>query len=267
MKNILVLVHDDAGQEARLQAALDLARALGGHLRCVDVAILPVAAGEFDAGIAEAALIEDERAREAENRMRIEVRLAREDVPWDWIDVIGDLAASVEKAAASADIVVLNRKLDSIPAPDMRGLVGEVLVGSDKVVVAVPEQARGFAAAGHAMIAWDGSAEAMKAVQTAMPLLGLAGTVTLVEIADGTIEVPAEEAAAYLSRHDVRPTVVRQRVASGSTADTLVREAGVERADYVLMGGFGHGRIGEAIFGGVSREMLTRSPVPLVMAH
>jgi hypothetical protein len=35
MKNVLLLVHDDLGQEARLQAALDIVRAIGGHLHCL----------------------------------------------------------------------------------------------------------------------------------------------------------------------------------------------------------------------------------------
>jgi hypothetical protein len=38
MKNILLLVHDDVGQEARLQVALDVTRALTGHLESLDVA-------------------------------------------------------------------------------------------------------------------------------------------------------------------------------------------------------------------------------------
>ena len=38
MKNVLVLIHDDAGQEARLQAALDVVRNLDGHLACLEVA-------------------------------------------------------------------------------------------------------------------------------------------------------------------------------------------------------------------------------------
>lgn len=35
MKNVLLLIHDDDGQEARLQVTLDLTRALDGHLTCV----------------------------------------------------------------------------------------------------------------------------------------------------------------------------------------------------------------------------------------
>src|SRR3546814_13462010 len=45
VKNILLLVHHDAGQEARLQAALDITRAVGGHLACIDVTPFPVVAG------------------------------------------------------------------------------------------------------------------------------------------------------------------------------------------------------------------------------
>lgn len=62
MKNVLLLVHEDAGQEARLQAALDLTRALRGHLTCLDGTCYPVAAGCFDPG-AEAAMLEEARAR------------------------------------------------------------------------------------------------------------------------------------------------------------------------------------------------------------
>ncbi len=47
MKNVLVLLHDDAGQEARFQCALDLTRAIDGHLTCVDVAMLPVAVEDY----------------------------------------------------------------------------------------------------------------------------------------------------------------------------------------------------------------------------
>ena len=56
MKTILVLLHDDGGQEARLQVALDLSRALDGHLICLDVTQLPImASGEtvFDSGQAQ----------------------------------------------------------------------------------------------------------------------------------------------------------------------------------------------------------------------
>ena len=110
-----------------------------------------------------------------------------------------------------SDLVVVSRQLEESPVPDMRAVASQVVTGSDRTVVAVPENARGFDAAGVAMIAWDGSEEAMKAVQAAMPLLQLARAVTIVEVGGGAIETPAEEAAAYLSRHDVKAVVIRRR--------------------------------------------------------
>jgi len=65
MKNILLLVHDDAGQEARFQAALDIGRAVEGHLSCLDVTVIPALVGADyvgDAGFG--TLLDDERERE-----------------------------------------------------------------------------------------------------------------------------------------------------------------------------------------------------------
>lgn len=83
MKNILLLVHDDEGQEARLQAALDLTRAIGGHLQCIDVTPFPVIAGDLYAGFGETAVMLDERDSEARNKTHITARLAKEDVSWN----------------------------------------------------------------------------------------------------------------------------------------------------------------------------------------
>ena len=74
MKNVLVLIHDDDGQEARLQTALDLTRALDGHLTCVDVADLVIMG---DRTVGGALVVLDTRAEEAVNRTRILDRQGR----------------------------------------------------------------------------------------------------------------------------------------------------------------------------------------------
>eukprot|EP01037_Dinobryon_pediforme_P037902 gene37902-45620_t len=99
MKTVLLLVHDDTGQESRLQAALDLTRALDGHLSCLDVAVPATVDGDYY-GIAAVALLEDERTREAENKTALVARLEREDVRWDWTDATGTLADAVIDAGA-----------------------------------------------------------------------------------------------------------------------------------------------------------------------
>ena len=267
MKNILLLVHDDAGQEARIQAALDIGRAIGGHVTCLDVAIIPALVGidyVGDAGFG--MLLADERDREAVNRATIEARFSREDVPWDWVDSAGDIAGCLTNASSLADLIVVNRQLDDFPLPDMRTAAGELVVQSGKPILAVPDSLRRMNLDG-AMIAWDGSAGSATALRAAVPLLKLASRVEILEIEDKSVRAPAEDAAAYLSRHDIHAVVCRLPRGGKTTADILLDRVSADDFGYVVMGGFGHRRFLEALFGGVTRAMLSKSPVPLFMAH
>jgi hypothetical protein len=82
MKNILCLVHDDPGQEARFQASLDIVRGVQGHLTCLDVTVPPSNVGVKYVGVAGGGmLLADEIRREDVNRVRLEARLKVEDVP------------------------------------------------------------------------------------------------------------------------------------------------------------------------------------------
>jgi len=265
MKAILLLVHEDEGQEARLQAALDVTRAIDGHLKCLDVAVMPVFVGDFYSGAGEAMLLADERRNEADNRARIEARLAHEDVPWDWTDTTGALAPALEEAATLADLIVVNRALD-FPVPDMRGVAGDLLIRSGKPILAVPQDSRGFDLRGHVLICWDGSPCATAAMRAAVPLLKLARTVMLFEIGEDGVSSSVEDAAEYLSRHDIH-AVIEHRRAGARKADLILDQIRQERADYVVMGGFSHLRLKEALFGGVTRTMLGKCPVPIFMAH
>lgn len=265
MKNILLLVHDDEGQEARLQAALDVTRALGGHLRCVDVTAFPVIAGELYAGFGETTVVVDERDSEARNKAGVSARLAKEDVSWDWVDTMGEIASCLLKEAALADLVVLNRQLDSYPLPDMRTIAGRVLINARVPVLAVPQDAKGFGVK-RALLAWDGHPSCIATMRACTALLALADEVEVLTIDDGSIVVEPSEAARYLSRHDVGASirVVQDRL---RPVDAMIEdEASQRKADYVIMGGYGRGRIMET-FGGVTRRMLTRAKLPLILGH
>ena len=267
MKNILVLVHDDDGQEARLQVALDVTRAVDGHLHCLDVTIFPLEISATDGGNTAAALLADEYGQECTNKARLEERLPHEDVPWDWVDACGSLTTCITDAASLADLIVVNRKLDSWPVPDMLNTAADLILRSRKPILAVPEDARGLNVCGHALVAWDGSQAATAAMRAAIPLLKFANAVTLLEIEDGAIETPAEEAAAYLSREDIHALIRREKAVKHSVADRLCAEARSGVFSYIVMGGYGHSRIREALFGGVTRQILSQSAVPVLLAH
>lgn len=263
MKNILLLVHDDRGQEARIQSALDLTRALGGHLHCVDLTILPsLIVDDYDGG-GGALLLEAERQREGDNKSRLQSRLAREDVPWDWEDVLGNLTTGVLDAAALADIIVLNSGLDCYPST--RDIVSQILVQVHKPILAVPEALNRLSLR-RALVAWDGHDSCAGTLRACAPLLALADEVEIFMVRDGEERRNPEEAAEYLSRHGVRASikVVDDGVRAPDAA--IEDECALWKPDYVLMGAYGKGRLREA-FGGVTKRMLGKATLPIVLSH
>lgn len=266
MKNVLLLVHDDPGQEARLQAALDLTRALSGHLICVDVTPLPLMADPVW-GVTSGTVVYDETAREATNLAKVQERLAHEDVAWSVDALRGDYTGCLGDALRFADIVVLNHLLVGAPVPDMGMIIGNLLDKHEVLAVAMPSEAQRFAAEAPALIAWDGSTTAMKAVRRAIPLLALAGSVTLLEVGPLPRDaLAAEEVASYLSRHGIKAEIQRVPNASSIAAE-ICRAAGRLGAGYCVMGAYGHSRLREALFGGVTRDMLGPGGPPLVLGH
>lgn len=263
MKNVLLLVHDDPGQEARLQAALDLTRALDGHLRCVDVTIIPPLLIDDYTGNGGALLLDDERQRESKNKAALESRLAHEDIAWDWIDITGDPAIAVLDAAALADIIVLNSGAEGFP--NMRDIASQIVLRGRKPILAVPDEQKQMRF-DRALVAWDGQASCAATLRACTPLLKLANAVELFMVRDNAERTDPSEAAEYLSRHDIHATVKlvddRMRI-----PDVVIEEESDEwKPDYIVMGAYGRGRLVE-MFGGVTKRMLGRSKWPLLLGH
>jgi nucleotide-binding universal stress UspA family protein len=267
MKNILVLIHDDAGQEARLQAALDLTRALDGHLICLDVVQLPVPVGDYVNESGQYAVLEYEREQEAANIARLRQRLKIDDVPFEIRQATGDFAESIERHAGLADLIVLNSRIADATSPHMLAVASHVLRKSYKPVVAIPEVSRGFDAAGNVLVAWDGSVPAMAALTNAVPLLQHAESVLLFEVKEMCSGTPIEEAAAYLSRHGIHPAVQVVEPRGRHTVELVQQAALGNGATYCVMGAYGHTSLREALSGGVTRQMLRTSTFPLFLAH
>jgi len=98
-----------------------------------------------------------------------------------------------------------------------------------------------------------------------------AEAVTIAEISDEESEVDAgrraDDVVRYLARHNVRvgPTVATHP--KGGVAYELIRIAKAEGADLIVAGAYGHSRLGEWVFGGVTRDLLASSPVCCLLAH
>lgn len=272
MTTILLHIHDDLGAESRLQAACDLARAAQAHVQCVQVTpMLEMLAAGVGDGLGYAPAVAAElHAIDATFRTRIEARFAQEDVAWDWHQMDGDSLPNLLAAARLADVIVA-----SLPEAGRSGIgdplpiAADLALGGRTPVLAVPVAARGFAVTGCALVAWDGSPPAAAALRAAVPWLKLAETVEIVTVGaeDGTVGFPATDAPEYLARHGIKARLHGWPRADRTTEGALRDAIAALRADWVVMGAFGHSRLRELIFGGVTRSLLRTAPVPLLLAH
>jgi nucleotide-binding universal stress UspA family protein len=114
-------------------------------------------------------------------------------------------------------------------------------------------------------IAWNGSAEAARAVASAMDFLRRAETVEAVAAdPDRASDVSLKELVTYLAWHGI--AVRQQPLGEAGHAGEAVAKA-VASADLVVMGAYSHSRLRQLILGGVTRYMLEHAPAALLMAH
>lgn len=275
VKSILLHVQNDASLDARLQSALALARACEAHLSCVHVTPIEayVAFDNFGGVFVMKDVIRTLDEEETRLRTKVEGQLRTEDVSWDYTQITGNAPSQIIRAAALADLVVTGR--DSHQS-DFKGpaiaLLGELLHRS-RTPLFIPGSGGGpVDPTGVAMIAWDGSYEACNAVRAAVGLLRIASEVRVVQVReeDRSEAFPSTKLLEYLSRHGIHADLqsVRSVGAKGeAVAGILLDHAGIIKADYIVMGGYNHSRIGEFLFGGVTRAVLSDCPFPLVMTH
>jgi nucleotide-binding universal stress UspA family protein len=110
-----------------------------------------------------------------------------------------------------------------------------------------------------------------RSLRDALPFLKRAEAVTIVEISDEESEVDARRRAGdvvrYLARHKVQAGATIAAHPKGGVADELIGLARAEGADLIVAGAYGYSRLGEWVFGGVTRDLLASSPVCCLLAH
>lgn len=267
MRNILLLIHDDEGQEARFQAALDVARAIDGHVTCLDLTIIPEFVGDYAPLGGTGMLLAEDSALEAQHGQKMRARMEREDVPFDWVRKTGFLAQTIEARTGLTDLIVMSTDDAWELSPHMVHVIGDILVHTGKPVLAVPSAIRKVDVGGNVLVAWDGSEDAEAALAAAVPLLQCARSVEIFHVDDGSLVTSAEDAARYLSRHSIVSTIRSEPIGFDRVGEWLISEAETYRHDYIVMGGFGHARTLEAIFGGVTRKMLKECKIPMLLVH
>ncbi len=120
------------------------------------------------------------------------------------------------------------------------------------------------------MIASDGSVEALRAMRAAVELISDECEVRVVMVDPQPFKVgeePGADEATYLSRHGAKVTVDRIPSSGASVSEALAKHAKDQGAELLVMGGYGHSRLRERLFGGVTKSILNAPPIPVLLMH
>lgn len=230
----------------------------------------------FSGSLIPDALIEQEEAEfqaeadalEAEFRGALQGR-AR-DLYWRAKMEIGPLSEHIANEARCADLVITQFDAGgAFSHPSTHVDVGDLLMRVGRPVLVAPPGGNHLRFDG-AVVGWKETPESRRAVADALPFLKAAGRVTVAAVAaDADLETAqfrVDDVVAWLSRHGIAAESMAAP-SSGDEAGVLKQIARDKDADLIVAGAFGHSRLREWVFGGVTRDLLLHSDCFTILSH
>lgn len=286
LKNLLVPLTGQPTDRAALTAGLMIARNFDAHVDALFVRQHPAdAVPLLGEGMSGAMIDEIVRAAEAEGALLQEAaqRMFDETVTLagvpisasppaaagpsaSWREVTGRMEEVATLEGRLADLIVFPHCADD-PQGRLMAAVETALIDSGRPILLAPpvlpvEIGR------HVAIAWNGGAEAARAVSGAMPFLHAAEAITVLTAETHATEAAAgERIAAYLSWHRLPTSVAVVHPGTDTVGHALMHTASARGCDLLVLGGYGHSRMREMIMGGVTRHMLSHAGLPVLLAH
>lgn len=273
--SLIVYVDDEADNIQRIEQAAALAKAHGAHLIGVSACApeTPVA-DAYGAGIllGEVLTEQHERAEKAlkgaEDRFREIATLA--GVSCEWRADVGDPTSLLIKHARAADVLIVGR--DAANASGWRAPhPADLAMRAGRSILIVPPNPARSVVGAPVLLAWTDSRESRLAAVAAIPMLREAESVRVLELCDPEdmdgARLRTADVVAWLTRHGVKAEAEARAYDDRSSGRRLLDCAAEMKAGAIVSGAWGHARMRQWIFGGVTQTLITESPVALLLAH
>lgn len=273
MRNILVHAAEDTRCVDRIGLACDLAASDGSTVTGLFVRPYPIIVPAMPPGGA-VTVVEDlrevydiaaKRTKEAFTKLT-----NAKGVSAEWREDQGEADECLSFQARYADLIIVGQWSPDDPAdPGTVDLAGAVALSAGRPVVAVPYTGAVSSDWKRIMVAWDSSRAAARALHDAMDFLIAANHVDVVCVDpdDSAGRDPGADIAAHLAHHGVKAEAHRLSRGSLTTADTLISATSDMSSDLLVMGAYGHARLTQIVFGGVTRNVLRQMPIPVLLSH
>jgi nucleotide-binding universal stress UspA family protein len=245
LKDVVVYLDSSPARLAQVELAFDIAQANESHVTVVS----SISGSDPD----------DLRELFADGASSLQVAAT-------WLGSDQGAQADPLLHARCADLLILGQPASKSSAAMISP--SAAVLGCGCPVVVVPFIGRGEHTGQRILAAFNGSREASRAINDALPLLSQAKAVTLLSVDPGESGISRLEAEkSHLECHAV--PVRTETISSGDVvvSDIILSRAADVGADLIVMGAYSHSRLREAIVGGVTRDLLRQMTVPIFMSH
>ncbi|WP_018237648.1 universal stress protein [Ensifer sp. BR816] len=258
-----------------LKVAADISDQVSAHLSAFIVGFAPQPTSRY-ATLAPAWFEQRERNLQAlgESAKTARDQLSKRGISFDVDSIYAEVAGvtyDIGERALYADLILLGPS--AFQDADLKQqIIDGGLFQSGRPVLLIPPACTPTLKPKTVLLAWDSRAQSAHAAREALELMANANSVhvTMVDPA-ATLRTsgdePGADVAAYLARHGIDVTVDTLPSASRTVVEVLQRHAVDVAADIIVMGAYGHSRLREVVFGGVTRSMLDEARLPVLMAR
>ncbi|MEO1017847.1 MAG: universal stress protein [Pseudomonadota bacterium] len=277
-RNLLVYLDHTRGGNTRLELAVALAQEMEAHLTAL--ALVGEVFFPTMAGVSLPPQILQEQTDAAERRCRELLEQAKQRAERAGISMetrhetanMDRLPFVLARHGRHADMTIVGQADPENSDFDDTLLAEAAFMDSGRPAIVVPHSSTLRGLPERILVAWDGSREAVRAVNDSLPFLRRAKMVTVLVIDPDRYrahlgEAPGADLATHLSRHGVEVTVKATRSDGIGVGETIAAETKHADADMITMGGYGHSRLREVLIGGVTQYLLNRAPVPIFISH
>ena len=272
--SIMVHLELNGDNEGVLQIAGDLAEQFQadviGIAACQPIQIL------YNEGFSADDVVTQDRAeiarelKQVEDDFRAALKGRAKNLQWRSSISYGPLADFIADEARAADLIITGRDLGPKLFDETRRVhIGDLVMRAGRPVLVVPQGIRQLKLR-NVFVGWKETREARRAVVDALPLLAHARSVTVMQVGSQADQPASEKRLAdivsWLGRHGVAATA--QAIAkSGTEAGYLHAELLERKCDLLVAGAYGHARLAEWIFGGVTQDVLLDPDFCVLLSH
>ncbi|MEM9062741.1 MAG: universal stress protein [Pseudomonadota bacterium] len=273
IRNILVAYNGTETADRALKLAAHMSRRVDAHLTGLFAHSMPQSYVQMEAYMTEAALdILERNEREAENRVSAKfaelIAAEEQGLRTTFLCERGFPNEIISQFARTYDLTVVGQ-----PDQDRHSIYTDadpdtIALESGRPVLIAPRGFEMLEFSRGAVVAWDGKRAAARALSDAMDLLETEDSITVLHVGrEDDVRLPGRDIMEHLSRHGMSASLNCQPKGGLAISDIVLNTCADSGAGLLVMGAYEHSRFSEMLLGGVTRDIVSRTHIPVLMSH